>query len=398
MTTSTTSQLPHHRLRVYRAALELLRAVRAANITDRDMRDPRKAARGFPSVSGSPRGEERLSQHRRSCRSRVTGGQGPRVGHRARGSRRGGRHGGNRDRSGRRRRRRTAARAGSRQRGLCDAERVVSGAVKWRARYGPSTEARAAALVGSDRADVRACKQRRSPGAMLRRSIPDTLRRPRSLVPLPHLPPFGTGTSVRPGRNQVCPSNPSCWHRRRLGNTRDQAHKQTRSPTPHGKCKRHSPSPRALRPCKQSCASRRQLPESTDLPGKHPARAAGRHSTASSIRTVQQRNPTAQTRSAPPIGSSRTHRRNARGSPSNHPHERTPSQLDKICGRTRSAPTRVAARIGERTCPRSFPGRPTRQQRPSSFRHKPRALLRWRVALLRASFVRLGPGHAPGGS
>ena len=48
MTTSTTSQLPHHRMRVYRAALELLRAVRAANITDRDMRD--QALRAAKSV------------------------------------------------------------------------------------------------------------------------------------------------------------------------------------------------------------------------------------------------------------------------------------------------------------------------------------------------------------
>ncbi len=31
--------LPHHRLRAYGVALELLRAVRAAKITDRDMRD-----------------------------------------------------------------------------------------------------------------------------------------------------------------------------------------------------------------------------------------------------------------------------------------------------------------------------------------------------------------------
>ena len=45
---ATPSQLPHHRLRVYRAALELLRAVRAANITDRDMRE--QALRAAKSV------------------------------------------------------------------------------------------------------------------------------------------------------------------------------------------------------------------------------------------------------------------------------------------------------------------------------------------------------------
>ena len=36
---TSTSMLPHHRLRAYGVALELLRAVRAAKITDRDMRD-----------------------------------------------------------------------------------------------------------------------------------------------------------------------------------------------------------------------------------------------------------------------------------------------------------------------------------------------------------------------
>ncbi|HMR06051.1 MAG TPA: four helix bundle protein [Polyangiaceae bacterium] len=39
MNTSTTSLLPHHRLRVYWVAIEFLRAVRAAKITDREMRD-----------------------------------------------------------------------------------------------------------------------------------------------------------------------------------------------------------------------------------------------------------------------------------------------------------------------------------------------------------------------
>ena len=39
MTTSTASLLPHHRLRAYGVALELLAAVKAANIRDRDSRD-----------------------------------------------------------------------------------------------------------------------------------------------------------------------------------------------------------------------------------------------------------------------------------------------------------------------------------------------------------------------
>ena len=42
MNQTTESLLPHHRLRAYRVALELLRAVKAANIRDRTDRDPRK--------------------------------------------------------------------------------------------------------------------------------------------------------------------------------------------------------------------------------------------------------------------------------------------------------------------------------------------------------------------
>ena len=38
-TSTSTSLLPHHRLRVYWVAIEFLRVVRAAKITDREMRD-----------------------------------------------------------------------------------------------------------------------------------------------------------------------------------------------------------------------------------------------------------------------------------------------------------------------------------------------------------------------
>ncbi len=47
MNASTTSLLPHHRLRAYRVALEFLRAVKAANLRDRVDRDQAiRAAKG----------------------------------------------------------------------------------------------------------------------------------------------------------------------------------------------------------------------------------------------------------------------------------------------------------------------------------------------------------------
>ncbi len=57
MNTSTTSLLPHHRLRVYKVALEFLRAVRSAKITDRDSRDQalrsaKSACRNIAEASG----------------------------------------------------------------------------------------------------------------------------------------------------------------------------------------------------------------------------------------------------------------------------------------------------------------------------------------------------------
>lgn len=61
MTASTSSLLPHHRLKAYGVALELLRAVRDARITDRDSRDQairaaksacRNCAEGAGRVSG----------------------------------------------------------------------------------------------------------------------------------------------------------------------------------------------------------------------------------------------------------------------------------------------------------------------------------------------------------